>query len=83
MVVGGKHRCLVRSVVGKSEDEWAGVVEAELADELAAAAAAAATVTEEKVDKVPRLELLSSLAHAHSRTSPQLGQTADHPERGR
>lgn len=44
---------------------------------------AVATVTEVKVDKVPILELLLSLAHAHGRTSRQLRQTADHPKTGR
>ena len=67
------------AVVGDSEHDWAGVVEVELAEELAAAAA---TVTEVKVDKVPILELLLSLAHAHGRTGRQLLQTAERPERG-
>lgn len=68
----------MRFVVGSSEDDWAGVVEVEQAEELAAAA----TVIEVKVDRVPILELLLSLAHAHGRTSRQLLQTADHPEWG-
>jgi hypothetical protein len=66
MSVGGKNRGLMSSVVvGDSEHDWAGVVKVEQAEELAAAAAAA---TEVKVDKVPILELLLSLAHAHGRT---------------
>lgn len=68
----------MRSVVGNSEDDWAEVAEVQQAEELAAAA----TVTEVKVDKVPILELLLSLAHARGRTSQQLLQTADHLERG-
>jgi len=68
----------MRSVVGKSEDDWAGVVEVQQAEELAAVA----TGTEVKVDKVPILELLLSLAHAYGRTSRRLLQTVDHPERG-
>jgi hypothetical protein len=70
----------MRSVVGRSEDDWAGLAEVEQAEELAAAA----TATEVKVDKVPILGLLLSLAHAHAhgRTSRRLLQTADHPERG-
>jgi len=78
MSVGGKNRGLMKSVVGKSEDDWAGVVEVQQAEELAAAA----TATEVKVDKVPISELLLSLAHAHGRTSRRLLQMADHPERG-
>jgi hypothetical protein len=71
----------MRSVVGKNpKDDWAGVVKVEQVEELAAAAA---TVTEVKVDKVPILELLLSLAHTHGRTSRQLRQTAGHPETGR
>jgi hypothetical protein len=66
------------SVLGNSEDDWAGVVEVEQAEELAAAA----TVTEVKVDKVPISKLLLSLAYTHGRTSRQLRQTADHPEGG-
>jgi hypothetical protein len=69
----------MRSVVGNSEDDWAGVVEVEQAEELAAAAA---TVTEVKADKVLILELLLSLAHTHGRTSRQLLQTAGHREWG-
>jgi hypothetical protein len=80
--LGGKNRGLRRSVVGNSEDDWAGAgvetVEVEQAEELAAAA----TVSEVRVDKVLILELLLSLAHAHSRTSRQLRQTADHREEG-
>jgi hypothetical protein len=45
--------------------------------------AAVATVTEVKADKVPILELLLSLVHAHGRTSRQPRQTADHPKTGR
>jgi len=65
----------MRSVVGNSEG---GVVEVQRAEELAAVA----METEVKVDKVPILVLLLSLAHAHGRTSRQLRQTADHPEGG-
>ena len=68
----------MRSVVGSSEDDWAEVVEVQQAEELAAGV----TVTEVKVDKVPILGLLLSLAHGRSRTSQQLLQTADHLERG-
>ena len=76
--VGGKNSDLMRSVFANSEDDWVGVVEVEQGEELAAAV----TVTEVKVDKVPILELLLSLGHAHSRTSRRLRQTADHPEGG-
>ena len=70
----------MRSEVGSSdsEDDCAGVAEAEQAEELAAAV----TVTEVKVDKVLILELLLTLVGRHSRTSRQLRQTADHPEGG-
>jgi len=68
----------MRSVIRNSEDDCAGVVEVEQAEEFAAAA----TVTEVTVDKVPILKLLLSLVHAHGRTSRLLRQTADHPERG-
>lgn len=69
----------MRSAVGNPNDDSAGVVMAEQVEELVAVA----TVTEVKVDKVPILELLLSLAHAHGRTSRQLRQTADHPKTGR
>lgn len=62
--VGGKNNGLMRPAVRNSEDDWPGVVEAQRAEEVAAAA----MVTEVKVDKVPMLNLLLSLAHAHGRT---------------
>lgn len=71
----GKNGSLMRSVLGNSEDDCAGVVEVEQAGGLAVAA----TATEVKVDKVPISELL---AHTHGRTAPQLRQTAVHPEGG-
>src|SRR6266852_2703139 len=80
--LGGKNRGLRRSVVGNSEHDWAGAgvetVEVEQAEEHAAAG----TVTEVKVDKVLALELPLSLTYAHSRTSQQPRQTADHREEG-
>ncbi|SRR6266478_3039958 len=74
--VGGKNRGLMRSVVGNSEGDCAGVVEVQQTEKLAAAA----TVTEVKAGKVPMLE---SLAHWHSRMGRRLRQTVDHPERDR
>ena len=79
ILVGGKNRGLMRSVVGSSDDDWAEVLEVQQAEELAVAAA---TATEVKVDKVPILELLLRLAHTRGRTSQQLLQMADHLERG-
>lgn len=64
----------MRSALGNSKDDWAGVVEVERAEGLAVAA----MLTEGKVDKVP---IADSLAHTHGRTTPQLLQTAVHPER--